>query len=149
MFKSLFGWKKKSGKSVAQTRGRRPAKPVQTTDDAQARRIEALKAKNIRKAAISAAIDQVGPFQRPDIETLMAEARTAHKSKSPAEAKDLIHRALKLKGAAGIVDETFDHPARKYIALAIMRGLLEGQANPDEPLESGEKSPENQENPAK
>ncbi len=149
MFKSLFGGRKKRGKSVVQERGRAASKPPESNEDAQARRIKALKAKNLRKAEIKAAVDHAGPFQRPDVEGLVTEARSAHEQKSPAEAREMVHRALKLKGAAGIVDETLAHPARRYIALAIMRGLLEEGESAREPLDPAPKSPEKSEKPPK
>ena len=141
MFKSMFGAGKKSGKSVAQARGRAASRPQAVHENEQAKRIRSLKARNLRKAEIRAAIEQVGPFLRPDISGLVAEAKVAHKTQAPEDAQSLVHRALKLKGAAGIVDETFAHSARRYIALAIMRSLLEDRESPAFPDHSGQESP--------
>lgn len=147
MFKSLFGSGKKRAKSVQDIRARGTRSGGDGT--VQEQRIRAKRQKNIRTAEIAAAIDAAGPFARPDISALVDEARAAHKTRTPDEAKAIVDRALRLKGAAGIVDETLHHPARRHIGLAVIRGLLEQGPDADQSGETGQKAAEKSGKPGK
>jgi hypothetical protein len=99
MFKSLFGSGKKRAKSVQDIRARGTRSGGDGT--VQEQRIRAKRQKNIRTAEIAAAIDAAGPFARPDISALVDEARAAHKTRTPDEAKAIVDRALRLTGQQG------------------------------------------------
>ncbi len=94
-------------------------------------RIKARRAKNLRMADIKAALSKAGPVERPDISGAVDVAKAAARDLSIEDRKAAIDRALRLKGSARVIDDTLADPAWRYVALAIVRGLLEeGPADP-------------------
>ena len=141
MLKFLFGGKKNRKKSVNDVR--RKKAPRVESQSSQAPdledRIKARRARNLRMADIRAALAQAGPIERPDVSGAVEVAKAATKDLSQAERKTAIDRALRLKGSARVIDETLADPAWRYVALAIVRGLLEEA--PDNPAKSSPKAP--------
>ena len=140
MLKFLFGGKKNRKKSVNDVR--RKKAPQVEPQSSQAPdledRIKARRARNLRMADIKAALAQAGPIERPDISGAIEVAKAATKDLCQAERKAAIDRALRLKGSARVIDETLADPAWRYVALAIVRGLMEEA--PDTPSKSSRKA---------
>lgn len=128
MLKSLFGGKKRRGKSVNHVRGQKPRKKEQGLGgnagglDA---RIKARRAKNLKMADVKAALESAGYIPKPDIGGAVDLAKAIPDEAGKKEHGAAIDRALRLKGSARIIDETLAHPTWRYVALAIVRGLLE------------------------
>lgn len=123
MLNWLFGGRKKAGKSVNEVR-RRPHRSRQPTDPLDAR-IKARRAQNLRMADIKAALASADHVPKPDISGALFDAKHAAKGGNLVDCRDMVDHALTLKGSKSVIDETMVHPARRYIALAIIRGLLE------------------------
>ena len=128
MFKWLLGGRKKAGKSVNEVRGR-PTRSSPPADPLEAR-IRARRAQNLRMADIKAALTSAGHVPKPDISGALFDARHAAKGGKIEACRDMVDHALMLKGSKSVIDETMVHPARRYIALAIIRGLLEDKPEP-------------------
>lgn len=123
MFRALFGGKKKTGKSVNEVRGRpsRAAKDSDPLDD----RIRVRRNRTLRLAEAKAAYAAAKHVARPDIAGAISLAQNAAVGASLRECQAEIDRALRLKGSQRAIAETFAHPLRQYLALAVIRGLLE------------------------
>ncbi len=128
MLKALFGKKKRSGKSVNEVRGRKGAKskkPPTGPEPGLEARIQARRAKTKRMADIRAQMAKAGHFERPDIAGAVDVAKSVTAEEGGEDQAVVIERALRLKGSARVIDETLAHPSWRYVALAIVRGLLE------------------------
>ena len=121
MLKWLFGGRKKAGKSVNQVRGRSTKQP----EDPLEARIKARRAQNLRMADIKAALASADHVPKPDISGALFDAKHAAKGGDMAGCRDMVDHALMLKGSKQVIDDAMAHPARRYIAMAVIRGLLE------------------------
>lgn len=128
MLKWLFNGRKKASKSVNEVRGR-PARSKPPADPLDAR-IKARRAQNLRMADIKAALATADHVPKPDISGALFDAKHAAKGGKLGACRDMVDHALMLKGSKQVIDETMVHPARRYIALAIIRGLLEDRPEP-------------------
>lgn len=120
MLKWLFGGRKKAGKSVNQVRGR----STNTPDDPLEARIRARRAQNLRMADIKAALASADHVPKPDISGALFDAKHAAKGGDLVGCRDMVDHALMLKGSKQVIDDAMAHRARRYIAVAIIRGLL-------------------------
>lgn len=149
MLKFLLGSKKRQGKSVNDLRNKRKGAPVpQAEQGGLEARIKARKAKNLKMADVRAALASAGPIDRPDIAGAIDVAKAVTVEDGALPTAEAIDRALRLKGSARVIDETLAHPAWRYVALAIVRGLLEdgGEAGasrdgPVKPRDSAKNGP--------
>ncbi len=123
MFKSLFGGKKKVGKSVNEVRGR--PKRTQTVTDPLEERIKARRARSLCIAEAKAAFSAAGRGAQPDIAGAVDAAKNAIQGATLTACRSEVDRALVLKGSERVIGETLSHPLRQYLALAVVRGLLE------------------------
>lgn len=123
MLRSLFGGKKKAGKSVNEVRGR-PKRAQQATDPLE-ERIKARRARSLCMAEAKAVFAAAGRGVQPDIAGAVDHAKNAVQGANLNECRAEIDRALMLKGSQRAINETLSHPLRQYIALAVVRGLLE------------------------
>ena len=80
-------------------------------------------------ADVKGAMASAGYIASPDIAGAVEVAKALPADSTKEERAATIDRALRLKGSARVVDETMAHPAWRYVALAIVRGLLEEGGN--------------------
>ena len=128
MLRALFGGKKKTGKSVNDVRGRsaQESKSQGPLDD----RIKARRSRNLRLVEAKAAFAAAERVPKPDIAGAISLAQKAAAGTSLRACRAEIDRALRLKGSQRVIGETLSHPLRQYLALAVIRGLLEdGEAH--------------------
>lgn len=145
MLKSLFGGKKRKGKSVNDIRKTKKAVPKRPAEGQEAdldARIKARKAKNLRHGEIKAALAGASPIPRPDIAGAINAAKALSADSDLKANKAAIDRALRLNGSARVIDEAMTHPAWRYVAMAVIRGLLEeegpdSQASAPESVKAG------------
>lgn len=147
MLNFLFGSKRKSGKpgkSVNQMRGRkgqstadvsgvirRPSR--QTREEEAEKRIKVLRNRNRTVADAKAAFAAAEHVPRPDIAGAIKAAQFEVKGqlkagrgqKLDSQQKAVIDRALRLKASATTIHEALEHPAWRYVAMAVIRGHLE------------------------
>lgn len=123
MLRSLFGGKKKAGKSVNEVRGR--PKRTQKAADPLEQRIKARRARSLCMAEAKAAFASAGRGAQPDIAGAVGAAKNAVEGATLTACRPEVDRALTLKGSQRLIDETLSHPLRQYLALAVVRGLLE------------------------
>ena len=127
MFKALFLHKKTASMSVNEVRGRKGSpEPGQNQLEA---RIRARRALNLRTADIKATLAAAGSsVTLPDVAGAVLAVQNSLKDAAPEMRQAIIHRALMLKGSQRIINETLTHPLRRYIALAVIRGLLDDKS---------------------
>lgn len=150
MLKGLFGGKKKRSKSVNDIRKRKRggAKSPMDSDNAGFEAtINARREKNKRITNIRTEMAKAGHFERPDVDGAVAVARSVVGPSAGVEQAAAINRALRLKGSARVIDDTLAHPSLRYLALAIIRGLLE--ENEKEPGETFRSAPKSHKKPRK
>ncbi|NKB45785.1 MAG: hypothetical protein GKS03_16085 [Alphaproteobacteria bacterium] len=83
-------------------------------------------------ADIKAALKTADHVPKPDISGALFDAKHAVKGGNLGDCRDMVDHALMLQGSKRVIDETMLHPARRYIALAIVRGLLEEKPQPSD-----------------
>lgn len=150
MFDFLFGGKRKAskpGRSVNQVRGRKgqPSDVVrrpsrQSPEDPLAGRIKLRRDRNLRLADAKAALAAADHVPKPDIAGAIKAARfevegqikASPGGKLSPDQKAAIDRALRLKASATTIDEALEHPAWRYVAMAVIRGHLEEKSGEDE-----------------
>ncbi|MFL2769558.1 MAG: hypothetical protein ACJZ9F_00975 [Rhodospirillaceae bacterium] len=144
MRKSLFGGKKRSAKSINDIRNTR--KKVNSGDIVSrgidhSGRVKAKKVSNLKQVEIKAALaDAIGGVPRPDIPGAIGAAKALLVNSDPKEYKAALNHALRLKQSVKVIDEALAHPARRYLAMAVIRSLLEeARPSPKRTADIGER----------
>ena len=144
MLKNLFNRKKNRSKSVNDMRKRkvRGTKSSLDSDDIVAGTcINTGRAQKNRESDIRKEINKSGRFIRPDVDGAIALARSVVGKEGGVGQGTVVNRALRLKGSAQVIDDTLAHPSLRYLALAIIRGLLaENEKGPEEKSQAVQKS---------
>jgi len=132
MLKSLFGGKKRRAKSVngiRTTKKKVNSGHIVSRDIERTSRVRGQKAGNLKQREIKAAlVDAVGRVPRPDISDAIDAAKALAMDSDPKEHKAALEHALRLKQSVRVIDEALAHPARCYLAMAVIRSLLEEAA---------------------
>lgn len=148
MLRALFGGKKKTSKSVNDVRGRsaQESKSHDPLDD----RIKARRSRNHRLVEAKAAFAAAEHVPKPDIAGAISVAQKAAARTSLRDCRAEVDRALRLKGSQRVIGETLGHPLRQYLALAVIRGLLEdGEVHSTGRPSKGSGMPKTQQKPRK